>query len=77
MTTGAAAEDCAKGFFKSNVVGTPPASGSSYVCTTKEITCLPSTGASVVVVMKDQKAIGVSGSKAKFTYACQYSPNIP
>lgn len=76
MTTNADAADCAKTFWKSNVTGTPPAEGSSFVCTTKEITCPPSTTAVVLPSMSDQKATAVGANKVKFTYTCSYPTPI-
>jgi hypothetical protein len=77
MTTTAAANDCAKGFFKSNVMGTPPAENSSFVCTTDKITCPPTTTPGVQTEMLNQKAIDVTLVKAKFTYFCKYQKPPP
>jgi hypothetical protein len=76
MTVSAAAADCAQGFWKSNVTGTPPAESSSFVCTTKVITCPASTSIVVIAQMSDQKATDVGSNKVKFTYTCTYPPPI-
>lgn len=76
ITTNAAAADCTKTFWKSNVTGTPLAEGSSFVCTTKEITCPASTNVSVQPAMSEQKATDIGANKVKFTYTCSYPAPI-
>ena len=67
---------CNQGFWISNVKGTPRNEYSSYVCTTKVISCpAPNNRGTTQGGMSNQTSKDVNNhTQAQFSYQCNYGP---
>jgi len=69
-TTAFLPPDCATGFTKAGVTGSPTGTSYSYECHTPKITC-PKAAAGLIQITVPPK-MDVTGNTVKFTYYCQY-----